>query len=140
MGNGEQQKLGGGIITVSVIHLVFSSITVLILLGCILAKDALNEQLKLMGYGSELSTGQLSISLVLSLVLIFAVIMILNKKALGVYIYFAEVLINLIYSVAVDGFKGATVFGLILPALMAVFIMQKKEMFGIGAKAQNIDM
>lgn len=137
----QNQKLGAGILTVSIIQLVLNVLGLLGLVFMVVMKDAISEQMALLGQQNvELTTSQMVISLILTLVLVVGIILILMKKAAGVYIYFTCTIINIIYSIIMAGFKFTTIFSLILPILMAIFISSKKELFGFGPKTDEINM
>lgn len=141
MENRNEQKLGGGIMTISIISLVIYVLGLIGLLITVAMKDTFKEILANSGQNLELTTGQIVVSIILSLVLICGIILILCKKALGVYTYFTAIVVNIIYSITMDGFKlSSLIFALILPVLMGIFIYQKKEIFGFGASDSDINM
>ncbi|EOT2958266.1 hypothetical protein QTJ04_02380 [Clostridium perfringens] len=131
MENEKQNKLGAGIITISAIELVFS---VLLILGLILF--LIPSFLELAG----LSLDQMGIShitifirLVATLLNILGIILILRKKAIGLYIYLLITAANIIYSIIMNGFMISSLIGsLILPVLMTFFVYRKKELFGLS--------
>ncbi len=131
MENEKQNKLGAGIITISAIELVFS---VLLILGLILF--LIPSFLELAG----LSLDQMGIShitifirLVAALLNILGIILILRKKAIGLYIYLLLTAANIIYSIIMNGFMISTLIGtLILPILMTFFVYRKRELFGLS--------
>ncbi|HAT4338096.1 TPA: hypothetical protein I9094_000285 [Clostridium perfringens] len=131
MENEKQNKLGAGIITISAIELVFS---VLLILGLILF--LIPSFLELAG----LSLDQMGIShitifirFVATLLNILGIILILRKKAIGLYIYLLITAANIIYSIIMNGFMISSLIGsLILPVLMTFFVYRKKELFGLS--------
>jgi hypothetical protein len=133
MENNEQQKLGAGIITVSIIHFIGSALSILTSVLFIVFGDVIKEEAEKLGQTLELSQSQMIIGLVLTVLLVIGVILILLKKTIGVYIYFAIVAINIIYSLVSSGFSLSIITSMILPVLMGVFISQKKELFGLGS-------
>lgn len=139
MENNKPKGVGAGVITISVLYFIaafFMIIGDVILLG---AKDFLEDQYKTMGITMpDISNTVVVISLVLEIILVAAVILILMKKAIGVYAYFAIAIINFIYSIASNGINLTVILGLILPILMAVFILNRKEVFGIGIKSEGV--
>lgn len=134
----QQQKLGAGIITISVLHLVFGVIALLGLLAVVLLKDTVNSALQTAGQAT-LSSSQIAISFILEVLLLVSVILILVKKKAGVYAYFACAIISPIYSVIASGFSASIILSFILPVLMAVFINQKKELFGFGNSSNTLN-
>ncbi|PJI09680.1 MULTISPECIES: hypothetical protein [Clostridium] len=145
MENENKPKLGGGIIALSVIQLI---IYILMLIGTIfvyVSKDKIIEILNNSGTDTSaitkaFSTTNLIIGLVLTLLLIIGIILILSRKVLGVYIYFLSILANLIVTIVSQGFSAGILIQLILPVLTAIFIFQKKEIYGFGNKNANINM
>ncbi|MDP4143312.1 MAG: hypothetical protein Q8936_02340 [Bacillota bacterium] len=140
MENNNQQKVGAGILVVSILQIVFLAFGALGLLAAAALKDTINSQLAASGQNITITTNELIISFAIMVLLLIGVILILAKKSIGVYIYFACVIANIVYSIVLNGFKFTTIFGLILPILMAVFIAQKKELYGFGSKSENINI
>lgn len=132
MDNNQKQKVGAGILTMSIIHLVFNSIGALGLLASVTMK----EEIKKLGT-PEITTSALIISSVFIAIITLAIMLILMKKQIGIYIYFIAQVANLVYSVVVNGFDPMQIVTLIMPVLMGIFIWQKKEIFGLGAKAED---
>ncbi|EQB86477.1 hypothetical protein J2Z44_000409 [Clostridium punense] len=138
MENNQKPKLGGGIMTISIIQLIVNAFVILGLIPLIFARDMMIGQFKTIGADIPMpTTSESIISLVLTLLLVIGIILILCKKAAGVYIYFTVVVINLIYPIVMNGFKLASLTGLILPVLMAIFIYLKREIFGFGVNAAS---
>lgn len=126
-----KQRLGSGIIAVAVIELIFSVLSIIGVIITMSMKDLIYQQLQAAGQNIPMpTTNQLIVSAVLSAVLILAIILILMKKETGVYAYFTTEIISIVYSIIINGFKYTVLLSLILPALMAVFIVKKKEVFG----------
>lgn len=140
MENNQKPKLGGGIMTISIIELIFRSLAIFGFVILMLTKDTVQAQLQTAGIdASTLTTSQLIISLALSILVVVGIILILCRKSLGVYTYFTCIVISIIYSIVMSGFSLSVLLNLIIPGLMAVFIMQKQEVFGFGAKSDSID-
>ncbi|MDT8717764.1 hypothetical protein IAI10_13935 [Clostridium sp. 19966] len=139
MEENKPQGVGGGIKTISVLYFIVAFFMILgdlILLG---GKDFLESQYKSMGITMpSISDTAIAISLLLEVILVASLILILMKKAAGVYAYFAISIIDFIYSIISSGFSFTVLLGLILPILMAVFISKRKEVFGLGVKDENI--
>ncbi|MFW2491790.1 hypothetical protein ACN077_25015 [Clostridium chromiireducens] len=119
MENKQSQKLGFGIIIISIIYFISS---IFVILGSLLLFATKNEV-------QTLSTSQIIISLTIQIVLTISIILILLKKSIGVYSYFTFVVINVIYTIIGNGFSWKIVGSLILPILMAILIKRKKELF-----------
>lgn len=138
----ENKKLGGGILTISIIYLVFLGFG---LIGSIISLSTLeqiNSVMAQMG-GIQLTPTELIISIILSFILLFGIILILLKKQIGVYTFFTVEIINIIYSLIMNGLNLSvlisTLIGLILPGLLAYFIYKKKELFGFQCKENNLN-
>lgn len=135
MENQKQNKLGAGIITISIIQIIFSAFG---LLGSILLlMPSFQENMVVI---SGLSLEQLGINnvtiiigLVSIIVALLGIILILRKKAIGLYIYLLVTAANIIYSIVMNGISIFSLIGaLILPILMTFFIYKKKELFGLS--------
>ncbi|MGG7178566.1 hypothetical protein ACQPU1_13275 [Clostridium paraputrificum] len=127
------EGLGGGIITISVLHLIGVVISIIGAVVGILNKDLINKEAVKKGL-EETSTGQYIAVAVIALALLVAVILILLKKAVGLYIYAGYVVVNIIYTIIASGFSILSiVLGLVLPVIMAFLVMKRKYVFGLGA-------
>lgn len=133
MENNEQQKLGAGIITISVIHFIGAALSILSSVLFIVFGDAIKDQMEKVGQSIEFTQSQMIAGLVLSVVLVIGVILILLKKTIGVYIYYVYFVINIAYTLISSGFRLSILSSMLLPVLMGVFISQKKELFGFGS-------
>lgn len=127
MENTQPQKLGAGIITVSIIYFIIVIFGTLGLIVLLTQKDTLIKQ----GVPITLSTNQIIIGLILQLILIISIILILFKKSIGVYSYFTITILSLINTVMDNGFHLTILLSLILPILMAIFINKKRKLFNI---------
>lgn len=137
MKNNENSKVGPGIMTVSILTLIANGFSFLGLVLALVFKDSLSsipgaEAIK------EISINEIIISIIIILLVIVSVILILYKKSLGIYGYFVGIIANFIYSVITTGFNPSSLISLILPILMAVFILKKKELYGFGNKTENL--
>ena len=138
----ENKKLGGGILTISILYLVFLGFG---LIGNIISfstLDQINALSSQMGM-PQLTSAELIISIILSLILLIGVILILLKMKIGVYTFFTVIVINVIYSLIMNGLSIlvliSTLISLILPGLLAYFIYKKKEVFGFESKENTLD-
>lgn len=123
-------KLGPGILSVSIIQLVIYLFALAGMLLTSVLYGSANQQAALADPDGSITTGKLMISLVLLVLLIIGVVLILLKKAVGVYIYFICVIINIVFLLINNSDIINILFNLILPALMAFFIFRRKELFG----------
>ena len=135
MENQKQNKLGAGIITISVIQIIFSAFA---LFGSIiLLIPSFQENLAAITGAPLDQLGINNTSIIIGLVSIIldllGIILILRKKAIGLYIYLLITAANIIYSIIINGFMISSLIGsLILPVLMTFFVYRKKELFEVN--------
>lgn len=138
----ENKKLGGGILTISIIYLVLLGLGLIGSIISLVTLDEINSLMSQMG-GVQLTSTELIVSIILTLILLLGIILILLKKQIGVYTFFTVEIINIIYSLIMNGLSISilisTLVGLILPGLLAYFIYKKKELFGFESKEDNLD-
>lgn len=138
----ENKKLGGGILAISIIYLVLLGLGLIGSIISLVTLDEINSLMSQMG-GVELTSTELIVSIILTLILLVGIILILLKKQIGVYTFFTVEIINIIYSLIMNGLSISilisTLVGLILPGLLAYFIYKKKELFGFESKEDNLD-
>jgi len=127
MENTQSQKLGSGIIIISIIYFIGAIFGTFGLIVLLTQKDTLTKQ----GIPLTLSTTQITISLILQLILVIAIILILFKKSIGVYSYFTITILSIINAIMDNGFQWTIILSLILPILMAIFINKKRKLFNI---------
>ena len=129
-----EQKLGGGIITISVLTLIGFAFNLIGYLIMLIMGDSLNEMYSSMGLGNIMpSTSTLVISLILSIIIGVSTILILMKKSIGVYGYFIGEVLSIISSIIFTGFSlFGLIISLILTVLMFIFIYKRKTIFGFS--------
>ncbi|CDM67608.1 putative membrane protein [Clostridium bornimense] len=129
-----EQKLGGGIITISVLTLVGFAFNLISYLAMLIMGDSLNEMYSSMGLGNIIpSTSTLVVSLILSIIIGVSTILILMKKSIGVYGYFIGEVLSIISSIIFTGFSlFGLIISLIFPVLMFIFIYKRKTVFGFS--------
>jgi len=127
MENTQSQKLGAGIIIISIIYFILSIASIIGTIVLLTQKDTLTKQ----GIALPLTNTQMTINLILQLLLSIAIILILFKKSTGVYSYFTIVILDLINTIMDNGFQWTIVLSLILPILMAIFINKKKKLLNL---------
>lgn len=145
MENENKPKLGGGIIALSVIQLILYVITTIGSIFLFISKDKIIESLNNAGtdttaFTQACSTSNLTISLIIAIISIIGIILILSRKVLGVYIYFLANIAAIIIDIVQKGFSASVLISIILPVLTAIFIFQKKEIYGFGKKNTDINM
>ncbi|EKQ57359.1 MULTISPECIES: hypothetical protein [unclassified Clostridium] len=121
----QPQKLGAGIIILSIIHFILVAFGILGTVILLTQKDTFVKQ----GIAIPLSDSQIIISIVLEVLLTIAVILILLKKSIGVYSYFTINVISIINTIIDSGFQWTILLSLIFPVLMAICIYRKKALF-----------
>lgn len=126
----EKKSVGAGIITMSVLYIIWQVFAVI---GCVInifAKDAINNLLAETGAGGQqATTAQFVILLAIALIKFTAVILILCKKPIGAFLFIGIVVLSFIYSAITAGVNIFTPIGLICPALMIFFIYKKKDIY-----------
>ena len=128
------QKLGGGIMTICILTLIGFVITLFSSITMLTGRDKIVESYKTLGLDTSIipSTGQTVISLILSILIALSVILILMKKSIGIYGYFIAEIISIVASIIFAGFSILNiVLSLIFPILMAIFISKRKVVFGL---------
>lgn len=131
MENQKQEKIGAGIITLSVIQIIFYAFGIF---GCLMffmppVQEIMGEFYAQTG----LTTTTVIINLIFTILLLASVILILMKKSIGVYLYFLITAASIIYTIIMTGFSITNLISsLIFPILMAYFIYKKKTLFGLG--------
>lgn len=128
------QKLGGGIMTICILTLIGFVITLFSSITMLTGRDKIVESYKTLGLDTSLipSTGQTVISLILSILIALSVILILMKKSIGIYGYFIAEIISIIASIIFSGFSILNIIlSLIFPILMAILISKRKFVFGL---------
>lgn len=139
MENTEKQKLGAGIITVSIISLLSYVISIFSSINYLVNPASIPKIPEVEGLSiPTITTTTLTIGLIMSILSTLAIILILSKKALGIYLYYLMFIINLLYSLIMNGFKVYIMIGilisLIFPILMGIFIYKRRYIFGLGTK------
>lgn len=135
--NQENLELGGGIKAVSIIQIVLDSLGIISYLLFIAFKDQLIEIVKNAGQNtaaiSSITTSRIAISLIFAAIIIISLVLILKRKAAGVFLYFASTIISIVLNIILSGFNVVSlIFSLIFPVIMAILISNKKQVFGIG--------
>ena len=137
METSNNEKLGGGIITLCILTLIGFAISLLGYVAMLFGRDALMDFYNSMGIDATAlipDTSILIVELIVSIAIGVSAILILMKKSVGVYAYFVAEIIAIIESIVFNGFSiGSLILSLIFPILMAIFISKKKEIFGLGS-------
>lgn len=129
----ENKKLGGGIIALAVITFVFSAFGILGAIISLINLDNINNTLESVGT-APISSTSLIISLIISLIGVLGFILILLWKKIGIYLYYASIILSLITTfINTKDFSVFTVLGiavsLIIPVLLAIFLKNKFKFF-----------
>lgn len=132
------QRLGAGIITMSVLYLIGQAFTMFSVLINIVMKDEIARMLAEAGTISEITTAQLGVTLVISLILTVSIILILFKKYIGAYIFIGIEVLSLLFSIITGAFTLFSIIGLVFPGLMIFFLYKKKEIYFANLKFQSL--
>ena len=124
----EKQKLPTSVKVVSIIQLVFNAFG---LIGTVITL-ATYESVKSLVASTGVkvpSFGVYAILGVVVLVELIGVILIMNKNKIGIFVYFAAVIVDYAVSISATQFNPVSLISLILPILMAIFIFQNKKVY-----------
>lgn len=133
MENNQNRKIGGGILTVSIIQMVFSALGLFFMIVFLVFKDAIEEFIASSGQVvPNTPVDAMVISIVFMLVILAGIILIMAKNVIGVYLYFGGTIISLLYTAVTSGLHPNMLLSLILPVLMGIFVYQKRELYGSG--------
>lgn len=139
MENTENRKLGGGIITVCILLILGYVFSIGSSIFYLFNPSIIQQLNQTVGESiPAITTTTLTIGLIMSIVALIGVILVLCKKAVGVYIYYLMTIISLLYTVIMNGINMITLFSiigaLILPVLLGIFIYKRRYVFGLGNK------
>ena len=127
-----ENKLGGGIITISVLTLIGFVFNLISYFAIFAFNDSIKKAYTSMGMEMP-SNSILTVSLILSIVIGISTILILMKKSIGVYGYFIGEILSIISSIIFNGFNLlGLIVSLVLPVLMFIFIYNKRNIFGFS--------
>ncbi|MDS0527566.1 hypothetical protein NNC19_17890 [Clostridium sp. SHJSY1] len=126
--NYQNERIGGGIITICVLYFIGLVLTILGAILTIAMKDFLAKQ------GVTISPITLYISIIILVITCIGAILILKKQKLGIAIYYIGILASLINSIVMNGFRFSLIIDLILPIIMAILLNNKKQLFGFENK------
>ncbi|MHC1685338.1 MAG: hypothetical protein AB6733_20765 [Clostridiaceae bacterium] len=132
----EKKKLGGGIITLAVLTFIGTAISLFTNINGLSSLDTTNKILQEAGL-TTISSTQLIMNIVVSVVSTLGFILILRWNKIGVYLYYASFVLGLIVSfisLSSDNGLGGFVyfkiaFSLIIPILLAIFLRNKFRYF-----------
>lgn len=124
----EKQKLPTSVKVVSIIQLALNALglisTVITLATYESVKSLVaSTGVKFPSFGVYATLG------VIILVELIGVILIMNKNKIGIFVYFAAVIIDYAVSISATQFSPISLIGLVLPILMAIFIFQNKKVY-----------
>lgn len=127
MENVQSQKLGAGLIALSIIYFILSIFGIAGTALLLTQKDLFTKQ----GIAMPLSDTQIIISIILQVLIVIAIILILFKKSIGVYSYFTIIAISIINTIIDSGFHWTIILSLILPILMGICIYKRRYLFNL---------
>ncbi|MEQ8197999.1 MAG: hypothetical protein ABRQ27_08335 [Clostridiaceae bacterium] len=135
----EEKKLGGGIITLAVLTFLGTAYTLYSGIRNLMSLDSINKTLESAGFAA-ISSSQIVIGIIVAIVSAVGFVLILLWKKLGVYIYYASFVLNLIVSVifaSANNVQGIMVVfmyvgiavGFIIPVLLGIFLRKRFKYF-----------
>lgn len=124
-----EQRVGSGITILSIVYLVFQGFGLFALVSSIVMKDQIIAKLAEAGTGLEFNSGEIILSIIISIIFIVSLILILMKKSIGAYLFIIVQALSIIYNIITGAFTLTSIFGLILPGLMIYFLHKKKEIY-----------
>lgn len=136
----DDQKVGGGIIAIAILTFIANFFGIIGNLVIIAMPDKIRSVYE---GNSLISSEQVDelvnmpsavISLILSILLVVSLILLLQKKTIGVYGYFVIELVSIVVSIIFNGFSLLSlIMSLIFPIIMLCLVKGKTEVFGIGS-------
>lgn len=127
-------EMGAGLVIFLIIQLVISGLGLMLSIKNLVMKKSIDAELIADGFPIT-PTSDIIIGLVFLIILIIGVILILKKKELGIYIYFTDVVSQIVYVIVFVGFSPFIFINFIMPFIMGIFIWRKKRAFSVEAKA-----
>lgn len=140
MENSKNQKLGGGLTAVTIILLILSVLSFLSYIFFFIAKGIFSKIPALKSIFESLPTGYAVVLLIATAAMFVGTILILSKKVIGVYAYFAGTIVEIVFVIIANGFaKGLSnliLYGA-LSVVMYLLLLRKKELFGFKSKSNK---
>ena len=134
-----EQKLGAGILTISIILLIGTVIGIFGVIIGLTVGDSINAIALESGQIDEsmlLSSGDYVFSLITTLISGISVVLILMKNKYGIYGYFTIFILSNVYSLIMYGIAGiqpvSVILSVALAALYGFFIYKKRVLFGFS--------
>ena len=134
-----KQKLGAGILTMSILMLVGTVLGILGTIFTMVVGDSINAIALESGQidASMLpTTGDYIFGLVTTLISGISVIFILMKNKYGVFAFFGLFVLTMVYNLIVSGIAGMAIISFVLniafTALYGYFIYRKRALFGFA--------
>ena len=128
--NDENRKLGGGIITICVLHIIGNVLALVISIMYLIGKKQIDLALGTTALQDTMPN--IIATIVLALIMLISVTLLLLKKKIGLILYYISVLINLIVGIIMSGFNISNLLlPLVLPILLAFLVKDKLSLFGI---------
>lgn len=129
-----KNKLSGALKGVTIFLLVVNALSLLVTIIGIASQDMIESTYKSMGIDTSIlpTTTDYIVSIILCVAIIVFLALILNKNTIGVYGYYIVVVINLIYTIVINGFHATSLLSLIFPIVMFFLIRDNKEILGLS--------
>lgn len=127
----ENKKLGTGIIILTILILLSAILGIITNFGLMFFGNLIVESYDGEVIESTTNNAYLIIDIILRVIFLVSTILIFMKKSLGIYSYFIVAIISIITSIIFNGFSTSIIASLIVPILMAIFILRKREIFNL---------
>lgn len=127
----QNEKLGFGIVAISIIYIVMQLITMFYSSMSLISYDYLIGELSSGGMDTtNITKASLIATLIISAIILASVVLILFKISWGIYLFYITILINIFSSVFANGFTWTTSVLLVLPFIYGYLIKRKTSVFG----------
>ena len=121
-----EEKINAGVKTISILTIIGDSLSIIFMLFALIFGGSLSFFL-----GSDFPIMETTIVLLMSIASLVFCILILLRKPMGVYGYFAIEILSFLNSLISNGLSFSLIIGLILPILMYVFIKKQNYLFNV---------
>lgn len=129
----KKHSIGGGIITVSILELLYFIYMTFVSLMWFAQGSKIKETLKSQGTTVAVSGLEIELTLAVSIIILASLILILLKKTIGIYLYFLCSIAYIVVTIKFNGFYfPAFLLWITFPIIMGVFIFRRKEVFGLN--------
>ena len=129
-----EERLGSGIITLSVLHFIMSFLSFVGAIIILIASSSIDFKNQLSSINVNLNTTTIIFqNIILRIILVVSLILILRKNKFGIYGYFLFAIASIISTIVTSGFNILSIIlSLVFPILMGIFMFKKKNLFGFN--------